>query len=41
MEDEVALSDDPKVKAHYQSSSTIYTRVLARIDDATRAEWSS
>jgi hypothetical protein len=32
MEDEVGLSDDPRVKTHYQQASTTYTEVLARTE---------
>jgi hypothetical protein len=32
MEDEVELSDNPEVKAHYQSASATYTEALARTE---------
>jgi hypothetical protein len=32
MEDEVELSDNPEVKAHYQSASATYSEALARIE---------
>ncbi|MEX1125332.1 MAG: hypothetical protein WEE53_06665 [Acidimicrobiia bacterium] len=38
MEDEVALSDNPEVKAHYQEASTTYTQVLARTEKTPSAQ---
>jgi hypothetical protein len=32
MEDEVQLSENPEVKAHYQSASTTYSETLARVE---------
>jgi hypothetical protein len=38
MEDEVELSDNPEIRAHYQKASTTYTEVLARTEAGPRAQ---
>jgi hypothetical protein len=38
MEDEVELSDNPEIKAHYQKASTTYTQVLARTEATPSAQ---